>query len=174
MTISLATAGQAVGYFSIFVMVSAYFVHDLVRFKLVSLASSTLQALSFALMHEMTSSLVCVVITLRLASSLRAHQYNRSRKMGLTATFLGMAVAASWITWQGPVSLLPLAASAISTVSSFFATSIVLRQRRFLSDALWITNAILLGNLASLISSLSSFAINAITLKKNIQYAKHP
>ncbi|MHB0929148.1 MAG: YgjV family protein [Candidatus Nanopelagicales bacterium] len=127
--------------------------------------------MSFYSLGGYTSAVVCLITGTRQVTSIYTSSYTLSQKQKITGFFLLLATGVTWLTWQGPISLLPLMASSISTVSAFFANSVVLRKRRFFSDALWIINAIALENYANLVSSALSVLINGLTLKKNIKYA---
>jgi uncharacterized membrane protein len=160
--------GQIIGFIALTIGILGYWEHDLIKFKKIATVTSILWAISYFLLGGYTSAAVIVIISIRQFVGIYNHHFSYLTKVILCSLFILLSIIMAWFTWHGWVSTLPVIASIISTISWFFATSVVLRKRRFISDLIWILNAIILHNYSNLISTTISIFVNLYTIKKNI------
>lgn len=104
--------------------------------------SALLWALNNFLIGAMTAGALSALSALRSATSAQILDKPTKYRLPVCLAFCGTAVGASVFTWVGPVSLLPLSGTLISTVSNFFMTGVRLRLILACSNLFWLAGSI--------------------------------
>jgi signal transduction histidine kinase len=71
-----------------------------------------------------------------------------------------------WLTWSGPVSLLPWISALNATYAYFYLTGARLRVQVMLSTGLWLLNAIVLGSIGGVAMNAASLGISLWTIMR--------
>lgn len=78
----------------------------------------------------------------RTLTAVLSRAKSRRQQMPMYAVFSGLSLAAGVATWAGPISLLPMAGSQLSSFSTFFLKNTGLRIALVFSNLLWMGSAI--------------------------------
>ncbi|MBR2460921.1 MAG: YgjV family protein [Clostridia bacterium] len=88
------------------------------------------------------------------------------------AIFISAAAVSSILTWQGPLSILPLFGSATAAFALWFTKPILIRLFSLPSNSLWLIYAVISGSLPGTVSNILSISAMLIGLVRDIADAK--
>jgi hypothetical protein len=132
---SLFLAGQIVGGIAVLISIAIYQVDD--RRKMLALASTAamLYALSFFMIHAYTGAILNFIGGIRTLTFMRSKSSSDSLKIYCLFGF--MSALGTYITWAGPLSLLALAGTLMSALSSGQLSTKLMRRAGLLAPPLW-------------------------------------
>lgn len=123
------------------------------RLRQLSIVGAALWGGHWMLIGAFTAAVITGVALARhiAAYALRHHGVELRDRMAIGFSLLGVVLGV--VTWQGPVSLLPITASLASTWAAFRLSGIRLRLGHQGVNTLWLANAACLGSVTGMLSS---------------------
>jgi hypothetical protein len=132
---SLHVAGQLVGCAAVLFSLAAYQINRRRGLLLISTVSALLYSVAFWLLHAYTGS------ALNFLAAIRCYTFrSNATKHSSTKTFLifgAASLAATLLTWNGLISLLPLAGTLLYAFSESQIPTRSLRRTGFLAPPVW-------------------------------------
>lgn len=149
---------QLLGYAAFVFGVACFAQHDDRRFKLFMAAECAAYIGHFWLLGQATAVASTTVSLLRSLASLRA------RKPAVGLFFIALSAGLGVWLMQGPLSLLPIAASCIGTFALFFLDGLRMRALMLLGTLLWLLNNLLVGSIGGSLLEAVLALTNAHTI----------
>jgi hypothetical protein len=154
----LLSPAQCFGYLAFGFGMACFAQTDDRRFKIFMALECAAFALHFALLGQGTA---VAAMLISLARSLAA-LHVRTPAVGLL--FIGLnLVAGAWL-YNGPMSLLPLAASVIGTTALFFLHGLRMRLLMLVGTALWLVNNLAVGSVGGTALEACLLLMNSRTI----------
>ena len=149
-------AGQTVGFIATLISLFAFVFISRRRIIAAKLATDVLWVFSFALCGAMTGAVTNVVSTLR-EGIFYFKRDSWKRLWFIPLTFIAFYIGSALLTWSGPISLIPMVASAFSVLGLWMSDP--------LHTKLWLVPALILWLVYSLITySVMSALSNTLSL----------
>ena len=148
---------QLVGYAATLVSLSAYAMREDKMMKTGVGLGLLLWTLHYAMLAAWTASATCLLIASRQILALVAPAMSAAARRITAVSYCSVFTGVLWLTWAGPVSLLPWISALNATYAYFYLAGTRLRAQVMLSTGLWLLNAVVLG-------SIGGVAMNAISL----------
>lgn len=112
----------------------------------------------------LTPAALALVVSLRIALSLHVVHLSLAQRQRWTAGFLVVTVLASALTWQGWLSVPSTVATLWLTFIGLNWKGAQLRLGFFVGEGLWLTNAVLVGSLFAVVTSVLATVVNLVAL----------
>jgi len=106
-----------------------------------SVLAGCLWALNNVLIGAHSAAALSMVSAGRTATSSATLDRSRVARRNMFLLFLGITIAAAAVTWTGPISVVTLAASMMSTYAMFYMHGAALRLSMLAASILWMFNA---------------------------------
>ncbi len=158
------SAPQLVGYAAAIVSLSAYAMCQDKMMKTGVGSGLLLWALHYAMLSGWTASATCLLIASRQALALFAPAMSATARRTTAASYCFLFTAVLWLTWTGPVSLLPWISALNATYAYFYLVGIRLRTQVMLSTSSWLLNAAVLGSIGGVAMNILSLGISLWTI----------
>lgn len=158
----LTLVAYALGAVGLAVEWRSYLLRCGTSFRTWSAVAALLWAGQYALLGGVTAAVTMASTGLR---SLLSQQAMTGRRRHLAAAgFSALFAALTALSWQGPVSLLPLAATVNTTWALFYLDNKSMRVALLASSAAWIANDVLWQAWPALLAEAGAAALNIRTL----------
>lgn len=154
-------AGQLVSLVALVLCILAFASKDDDRLLKLLISANVAFAVHFVLFESWVAAGITALIVVRI---ILVRRYKGSwLMMGL---LLAASLAVAWLTWQGPLDVLPLTAAILGTIGMFMLRGIPMRV--FLAGAAlaWTLNNLLLGSIGGTVAEALIFATNAVTIAR--------
>lgn len=146
-----------VGYAATLLSLSAYAMREDKMMKTGVGLGLLLWTLHYAMLAAWTASATCLLIASRQILALIAPAMSAAARRLTAVSYCLVFTGVLWLTWAGPVSLLPWISALNATCAYFYLAGTRLRAQVMLSSGLWLLNALVLG-------SIGGVAMNAVSL----------
>jgi hypothetical protein len=157
---------QLIGYVACAVSFSSFFMVSHRRFLMVAATGAMLWALHFHLIGERVAAALSALSGGRNTIAPRVLLMPRHVRLllttGLCAVVVGLGVAA----WNGPLTLLPVFASCLTTTASFWLVGRRFRGVYLVSDSCWLVFGLLAGSAAGTVASAIALCLNLGTIRR--------
>jgi hypothetical protein len=153
-----------VGGISILVEWRSYCLHNQHDFRRWSAFAAVLWAIQYVLLSAWTAGLTMAVTALRTTFSGRLH--SKTSQHVSAAGFILIFIGLTWLSWQGPISLLPAFAVINTTLALFYFGNTGMRLSLIVSSLAWISNDIYWQAWPALIAEVVAVGINIRTIRK--------
>lgn len=142
---------QGIGLVSTAIFIFSYQIRSPKKLILAQLAASVIVAIHYFLLQQWTGCALNLVSALRAAVCSSEKPWTRSR--WTLAGLLVVSVGVGFLSWQGPISLLPIAGMITGAISIFSRNSRVIRvvQMSFTSPV-WLIYNIVIGSIPGTIT----------------------
>jgi hypothetical protein len=150
---------QAVGLVAAAISVLATTMKDDRRLFTMSMASSALMVLHFALLGAVAAACSVAIICVRFGFVVAGFRGARP-----TAAFVAIGLGVGALTAHDPVGLIPVAASSCATVAAFMLDGVRLRLVFLATAAMWIVHDVAVGSAGGVFSDVTNFAIGLTTI----------
>ena len=142
---------QAIGLVSSVIFIFSYQIRSPKKLILAQLAASLIVAVHYGLLNQWTGCALNLVSALRAAVCSSDRPWTRSR--WTLAGLLAVSVGAGLLSWQGPISLLPIAGMISGAISIFSRDARIIRvvQMSFTSPV-WLIYNIVAGSIPGTIT----------------------
>ena len=157
------SATQLAGYVATIVSLSAYAMRQDKMMKTGVGAGLLLWALHYAMLSAWTASATCLLIASRQVLALIAPTMSATARSTAAISYCLVFTAVLWLTWAGPVSLLPWISALNATYAYFYLVGTRLRTQVMLSTGLWLLNAAILGSIGGVAMNILSLGISLWT-----------
>lgn len=145
---------QVIGFLGLTIHVLSFQQKTRGKVLLFTMIGCLFWALHFSLLGFYTAAAVNLVVALR---SLVFYKFtNRDNRLMLYG-FMAAFVISTIFTWQGIISLLPLAACLLSTYASWQMSAQRIRQLTLPMPMLWFIHNFIAGSIAAMIADTSLF-----------------
>ena len=152
---------QAIGFISSGIFIWSYQIRSPQKLILAQLAASAIVAVHYFLLGQWTGCALNLVCAVRAAVCASDRPWTKSR--WTLAGLLALALAAGILSWQGPVSLLPLAGMISGTISIFSRNARIIRiVQMSCTSPVWLIYNILAGSISGSITD--SFNIVSVVV----------
>ncbi|HEY1090474.1 MAG TPA: YgjV family protein [Burkholderiaceae bacterium] len=149
---------QLTGYLAFALGVACFLQKRDLPFKLFMAGECLVYTLHFGLLGEPTAVASSLVSLGRSLASIR------SRSPWVAAFFVGLSAALGAVFYQGPASLLPIAASCIGTSALFLLQGLRMRLAMMAGTLLWVVNNLLVGSIGGTLLELTIAVVNSVTI----------
>ena len=160
------SARQLAGYVATIVSLSAYAMREDKMMKTGVGAGLLLWALHYAMLSAWTASATCLLIASRQVLALIAPTMSATARSTAAISYCLVFTAVLWLTWAGPVSLLPWISALNATYAYFYLVGTRLRTQVMLSTGLWLLNAAILGSIGGVAMNILSLGISLWTIAR--------
>ena len=160
------SATQLAGYVATIVSLSAYAMRQDKMMKTGVGAGLLLWALHYAMLSAWTASATCLLIASRQVLALIAPTMSATARRTAAISYCLVFTAVLWLTWAGPVSLLPWISALNATYAYFYLVGTRLRTQVMLSTGLWLLNAAILGSIGGVAMNILSLGISLWTIAR--------
>lgn len=149
---------QLIGFAGIIVNALIYQQSDRASILKIKLTSDVLWAAHFSMLGAYSAAAVaCIGI-------LREFVFMKRKKLSSLIFFLILSFVSAALTWKGPASILPSAASAASVVSFYIGNSLLTRLLSFPISACMGMYSAMNGSIAGIVNELLTVASSAAAL----------
>lgn len=155
---------QFVGYAATVVSLSAYAMREDKMMKTGVGLGLLLWALHYAMLAAWTASATCLLIASRQILALIAPAMSAALRRITAVSYCSVFTVVLWLTWNGPVSLLPWISALNATYAYFYLAGARLRTQVMLSTGLWLLNAAVLGSIGGVAMNVVSLGISLWTI----------
>jgi hypothetical protein len=160
------SATQLAGYVAAIVSLSAYAMRQDKMMKTGVGIGLLLWALHYTMLSAWTASATCLLIASRQVLTLIAPAMSATARRTTAVSYCIVFTAVLWLTWAGPVSLLPWISALNATYAYFYLGGIRLRAQVMLSTSLWLLNAAVLGSIGGIAMNIVSLGISLWTIAR--------
>lgn len=157
---------QVIGYIALVIYVGAYCFKRDNTLKILFSVSNIFWIAHYYLIGAETAALTTALITLRNILALNAEDFSRRRKIITAGIFTGLLLTAGIVTWNGPVSIIPVATTIAVTFAMLYLKGIRLRQLLLAVDSAWLLHAVIVLSIPGAIYAISAIVMNLITILK--------
>lgn len=164
LNLDFTSPAQLVGYVATAVGIGAFAVKDDRGFKLCMAASLVMWAIQYSLFASWTSAATALFIASRQALSMMAPGMSNRGKTIMSAGYMIAFTVILFVSWAGPVSIWPYLAAVNATYAFVYLTGERMRKQVMLSTAFWLVNALMIGSVGHMVSTIVTLAINAWTI----------
>lgn len=152
----------SVGSLGILLEWRSYYLPDGLGFRRWSALGALLWALQYLLLEAWTAGVTMAVTSLRtiLSRYVTRKPLNHALAIGFILLFAGL----TYLSWQGPVSLLPAFAVINTTIALFYLDNRPMRVALLASSAAWLVNDVYWQAWPALLAETVSIGINLRTI----------
>jgi hypothetical protein len=140
----------------------SYYVEKASEFRRWSALGAVLWSLQYLLLHAWTAGITMAVTALRTLSSRNFTDPNVNH--GLAGGFVLLFAGLTYLSWQGPVSILPGFAVINTTVALFYLGNRSMRIALLASSLVWLLNDFYWKAWPALIAEIVAIGINLRTI----------
>lgn len=162
--VDLMAPAQLVGYIATVVGIGAFFFKDDRAFKGLMAAGLLIWGVQYWMLEAWTSSLTSGLIASRQALSMYAPSMSGRLKTSVSIFYLTMFTAILVLTWEGARSIWPWLAAVNATYAMIFLNGAAMRKQVMLSTAFWLVNALIVGSMGHIITTVVTLLVNGWTV----------
>lgn len=136
------------------------------RLRLVAATGQSIWALHFLMLGAPTAAATSALTCSRQLSSVAAARLPSAGQWALTILFYVAFTAATALTWEGWVSLLPWACATLANYAYSSLTGVSMRKALRGCDGIAIANGCVVGSIGALLTATLSITLNTLTIRK--------
>ncbi|WP_432695618.1 YgjV family protein [Marinobacterium sp. YM272] len=154
-------AGQAVSLTAFALCMAAFASKRDERLLRLLVSANIAFALQFALFGSWTAALLSLLVVVRI---LLARRF--ARNLTVMLLVLAASLVAAWLTWRGPLDLLPLAATFMGALGMFMLRGIPMRLMLAGAGSAWLLSNLVIGSVGGTLAEAAVVVMNLVTVAR--------
>jgi len=155
---------QLIGFVAMALMIASFQARKRATMILIQSIASCLWVAQFVLLGGFTGAAMNLLAIARGVVYLQKRKYRWASERWIPALFGVLFVLTGVLTWEGPISLLPMFSMVLSSVSLFISEERTIRLLSLIASPPWLVYDFLTGSAAGTVSEVLSFTSIVIAL----------